>query len=131
MAIKRTNRPEPRQKYARTLVAGRVLRTLAPLMLLFCEHSRAQQAAVSVVSTLQTIAVAPTEQPPTPVYSAPANFEAPNYTHDAASLIFDQSGTIYRIPVTGGTPQPVPMGENMRCNGSHGVSPDGTLLAVS
>ena len=93
--------------------------------------SAQQPAAVKVLSTLQTITVAATEQAPTKVYSADANFEAPNWTRDGSSLIFDENGTVYRVPISGGTPQPVPMGEGMHCNGSHGLSPDGTLLAVS
>lgn len=101
------------------------------MALLIAELSGAGQAPVKVVSTLETIAVAATEQSPTKVYSAHANVEAPNWTRDGANLIFDGDGTIYRVPVGGGTPQPVPMGEGMRCNGSHGVSPDGTLLAIS
>ena len=91
----------------------------------------AQQPAVKVVSTLQTIPVAATGQSPTRVYSANANFEAPNWSRDGVSLLFDQGGALYRVPVNGGTPQPIPMGEDMHCNGSHGLSPDGTLLAVS
>ena len=91
----------------------------------------AQQPAHGVTSTLQTIAAAATEQAPSAVYSAHNNFEAPNWSHDGANLIFDSNGAVFRIPVSGGTPQAIPMGEGMRCNGSHGVSPDGTLLAVS
>lgn len=93
--------------------------------------SSAQQPAPNVVSQLQTIAASSTEQLPKTVYSAPTQFEAPNWSRDGQSLYFDQGGSLFRIPVSGGTPQPVPMGEGMRCNGSHGVSPDGTLLAVS
>ena len=99
---------------------------------LFTAGSRAAgQTANQVTSTLQTIEAAAAEQSPTPVYSAPTQFEAPNWTHDGTSLIFDQNGSVYRIPVAGGTPQPIPMGHLTHCNGSHGVSPDGTLLAVS
>ncbi len=104
---------------------------LTPLTLLVTTLGSAQQPAVKLVSTLQTIAVGATEQQPAAVYSAHTNLEAPNWTRDGGTLVFDQGGTIYRVPVAGGRPQPVPMGEGMRCNGSHGVSPGGTLLAVS
>ena len=111
--------------------ASSPLLMFVPMALLFAAMSGAGQPVVKVVSTLETIAVKATEQTPTKVYSAASNFEAPNWTRDGTSLIFDKGGTIYRLPVIGGTPQPVPMGDGMRCNGSHGVSPDGALLAVS
>lgn len=102
-----------------------------PLVLLHTAPIHAPQSPVEIVSTLQTIAVGTGEQQPTRVYSARTTFEAPNWTHDGASLLFDQNGAIYRVPVAGGTPQLIPMGGGMRCNGSHGLSPDGTLLAIS
>ena len=84
-----------------------------------------------MMSKLQTIGVDRSDHSPTLVYSSPVNIEAPNWTHDGATLLYDSKGSLYRIAVTGGTPQPIPMGDNIRCNGSHGISPDGTLLAVS
>lgn len=103
---------------------------LALLLTSLSSTSKAQQPP-RVISTLQTIAIAPTGQPPAKVYETEANFEAPNWTHDGNSLLFDQAGAIYRIPLAGGTPQPIPMGDLTHCNGSHGLSPDGTQLAVS
>jgi Tol biopolymer transport system component len=35
------------------------------------------------------------------------------------------------VPVDGGTPQPLDIGEATNCNGSHGLSPDGKSLAIS
>ncbi len=114
----------------RASASGTVL-SLTLLALLGTTPGNAQQPPVKVVSTLQTIAPAATAQEPTTVYSAHTNLEAPNWTRDGASLLYNSNGAIYRIPLTGGTPQPIPMGEGMRCNGSHGLSPDGALLAVS
>jgi Tol biopolymer transport system component len=36
-----------------------------------------------------------------------------------------------RISVEGGSPAPVDIGSASKCSGSHGLSPDGTLLAIS
>jgi TolB protein len=35
------------------------------------------------------------------------------------------------VPVTGGTAEPIDTGFATRCNNDHGISPDGTLLAIS
>jgi len=65
------------------------------------------------------------------VYTAQGHFEAPNWTRDGVSLLFDQDGKIMRIPVAGGKPVTVDTGNATQCNGSHGLSPDGKLLAIS
>ena len=83
-----------------------------------------------VVSRLQTIGIEPGSRPTT-VYSEQAYFEAPNWTRDGKSLLFDEGGRIMRISVNGGSPAPVDTGSANKCSGSHGLSPDGTLLAIS
>ncbi len=90
-----------------------------------------QQSRPAVSSTLEIIAVDHADSQPTPVYTADSYFEAPNWTRDGNSLLFDQDGKILTIPVTGGVPAAVQVGLAMRCNGSHGLSPDGKLLAIS
>ena len=85
---------------------------------------------VPVASTLQIVNV-DGEPQVTQVYTQPVRFEAPNWTHDGASLIFNQDGKIMRIPVSGGTPEVVNTGSATRCTGSHGLSPDGKLLAMT
>lgn len=57
--------------------------------------------------------------------------EAPNWSRDGKELFFNSGGRIYRLPATGGTPGPVSMGTCTRCNNDHGLSPDGTQLAIS
>ena len=84
----------------------------------------------SGVSRLQTIGIEPGSRPTT-VYSKQAYFEAPNWTRDGKSLLFDEGGRIMRISVNGGSPAPVDIGSANKCSGSHGLSPDGTLLAIS
>jgi Tol biopolymer transport system component len=81
-------------------------------------------------SRLQTIGIEPGSQLTT-VYSEPTYFEAPNWTRDGKSLLFDETGRIMRISVDGGSPSRVDIGSATKCGGSHGLSPDGTLLAIS
>jgi len=62
---------------------------------------------------------------------APERIEAPNWTPDGKSLIFNSQGRLLRIPVTGGKPETIDTGFANRCNNDHGISPDGTMLAIS
>jgi Tol biopolymer transport system component len=57
--------------------------------------------------------------------------EAPNWTHDGQSLIYNSGGLIYRIPVGGGEPVVVDTGPLAKNNNDHGISPDGTQLIIS
>jgi Tol biopolymer transport system component len=59
------------------------------------------------------------------------HFEAPNWSRDGKELIFNSGGRIFRIAVNGGDPIAVDTGERRRCNNDHGLSPDGTWLAIS
>jgi TolB protein len=88
-------------------------------------------AKPELYSTLQAISLDHDAPRAIIAYSAPGHFEAPNWTHDNKSLIFDQSGRIMTVPVDGGTPQPINTGFPSGCNGSHGLSPDGKWLAIS
>jgi len=65
------------------------------------------------------------------IYMAAEHFEAPNWTRDGASFIFNSNGRIQRLPVTGGEPELIDTGSVTRCNNDHGISPDGTQLAIS
>jgi hypothetical protein len=89
----------------------------------------AAAAASTLYSTLETIAVASTDR--RVVYVAPERFEAPNWMPDGKNLLFNRNGHIEKIPVAGGTPQVIDTGFAIRCNNDHGISPDGTLLAIS
>jgi Tol biopolymer transport system component len=80
-------------------------------------------------STLETISIATSERKT--VYRALEHFEAPNWSRDGKTLLFNKEGKIYTIPVEGGQPQLLDTGEAVKCNNDHGLSPDGKLLAVS
>ena len=82
-------------------------------------------------STLQALSLDPNARRAVVAYTAKGHFEAPNWTRDGKSLIFDQGGRIMTVPADGGTPQPINIGSATGCNGSHGLSPDGKSLAIS
>ncbi len=88
-------------------------------------------STLALYSTLQTIGDDADFRRDAIVWSAQGHFEAPNWTRDGKILIFDQDGKIMTVPAGGVTPQPLDIGDATHCNGSHGLSPDGTLLAIS
>jgi TolB protein len=64
-------------------------------------------------------------------YLAPGRFEAPNWTRDGKAFLFNRNGHIERLGVDGGKPAVIDTGFATRCNNDHGISPDGTQLAIS
>jgi TolB protein len=83
----------------------------------------------TLYSTLETISIESTDR--RVVHVAPERFEAPNWSRDGSFLIFNQSGSLFKIPVEGGTPKQIDTGFANRCNNDHGISPDGIWLAIS
>ncbi|MBC7280990.1 hypothetical protein [Hoeflea sp.] len=57
--------------------------------------------------------------------------EAPNWTPGGGSLIVNGEGRMFRVPLEAPDLIPVDTGHAVQCNNDHGVSPDGTLLAIS
>jgi TolB protein len=87
--------------------------------------------AVALYSTLNTIGDDRDARRAEIIVSTQGHMEAPNWTHDGKTLIFNQDGKIITVPAQGGTPQPLDIGDATHCNGSHGLSPDGQQLAIS
>ncbi len=87
-------------------------------------------AAPVLFSTLQTIPATDGTRREI-VYSERGRFDAPNWTKDNLNLIFNGSGNIFTIPVKGGIPAQIDTGDATGCTGSHGLSPDGKLLAIT
>ena len=91
-------------------------------------------------STLETVLVASTDRRVR--YTAPVHFEDPNWTPDGKALIFDQEGTLQNFVLDNGThpidstisrsttSTPVQTGPETKLNGDHGISPDGSLIAI-
>ena len=80
-------------------------------------------------STLETQDIGSTDR--RVVYVTRGRIEAPNWLADGRSLIYNREGRIHRIPVEGGAPEPIDSGFAARCNNDHGISPDGSRLAIS
>jgi len=81
-------------------------------------------------STLETIAINSGEDRGV-VYLAPGHFEAPNWTRDGKAFLFNREGHIERLAVDSDKPAIIDTGIATRCNNDHGISPDGTQLAIS
>ncbi|CDN54000.1 Periplasmic component of the Tol biopolymer transport system [Neorhizobium galegae bv. officinalis bv. officinalis str. HAMBI 1141] len=66
------------------------------------------------------------------VWQTEALFEAPNWSPDGRYLMLNSEGLIYRLSPDGdGEPEPVDTGFARQCNNDHGISPDGSLIAIS
>jgi TolB protein len=66
-----------------------------------------------------------------PIYTADAVFEAPNWSPDGRSLLFNQDGQLFTIPADGGQPVAIDLKGLGRCNNDKGFSPDGKQIAFS
>jgi TolB protein len=89
----------------------------------------AKAAKPQLFSTLETVAIASKDR--RAVYVTTNHIEAPNWTTDGASFLFNSGGRIYRLPVKGGEPQLIDTGFANRCNNDHGLSPDGQQFVIS
>lgn len=58
-------------------------------------------------------------------------FEAPNWMPDGKKLLFNQDGSLWTIPIEGGTPEKFNTDFANRNNNDHGISFDGKMLAIS
>lgn len=57
--------------------------------------------------------------------------EAPNFTRDGQALLLNGEGLLFSLPVEGGALTQIDTGFARALNNDHGLSPDGTLLAIS
>jgi TolB protein len=83
----------------------------------------------TLYSALEEIAVASMDR--NVVYQTRGRIEAPNWTRDDASLIFNRNGRIERMPANGGPTQILDTGFATQCNNDHGISPNGKELVIS
>ena len=83
----------------------------------------------ALYSTLEVVPVSTTDC--RTVWVGPGRIESPNWTKDGATIVYNSNGRIYRVPAAGGKPEVLDTGFATRVNGHHGISPDGTQLAIS
>ncbi len=57
--------------------------------------------------------------------------EAPNWTPDGSALIVNGEGQLFRVALAGPALRRIDTGHHDRLNNDHGISPDGTMLAIS
>ena len=85
----------------------------------------------TLISTLQTIGIEDNFRRAIVVATGQGRMEAPNWSRDGKTLIFNRDGRIWTISAEGGEATPLNVGAATRCTGSHGLSPDGKWLAIS
>ncbi|MDR3688805.1 MAG: hypothetical protein P4L46_05440 [Fimbriimonas sp.] len=82
-----------------------------------------------LVSTLETIDVETGAR--AVVYTNQEHIEAPNWTPDGLTIVYNGGGHLFRISSLGGEAEVIDTGFAVRCNNDHGISPDGKTLAIS
>jgi TolB protein len=92
-------------------------------------HPAASAAKPTLYSTLETVTIDSADR--RVAYLGKGHFEAPNWTRDGSAFLFNQDGHIERLTVGGDKPAQIDTGLANRCNNDHGISPDGTQLAIS
>ena len=65
------------------------------------------------------------------VYEGSEHFEAPNWSLDGKYLIFNQNGSLYKLPLNSPAPQLIDTDFADQCNNDHGISPQGDKLVIS
>lgn len=82
-----------------------------------------------VESTLETIPIASFDR--RVIYHTQDHIEAPNWSPDGKTLVYNSSGLLYKIPVEGGKPELIPTDFAKKINNDHGISPDGRQIVIS
>jgi hypothetical protein len=102
------------------------LEPLAPL---------ANDAQMTLYSTLQTISVEDQFRRAMVIRSIPAFLQSPNWLAGGKSIYVYENAHVMRIPYldppAGGVPQAIDTGKLVECGGNYGVSPDGKSIAVT
>lgn len=65
------------------------------------------------------------------IHESAGRFEAPNWMPDGKKLLFNEGGSLYMIPVGGGTREKLNTGDVSGNNNDHGISFNRKLLAIS
>lgn len=65
------------------------------------------------------------------IYQSPRSLQAPNWTLDGGSLIYNSNGLLYRYNLKNNTPSVIPSGYATSNNNDHVISFDGKMLAIS
>jgi Tol biopolymer transport system component len=104
-------------------------RAAAVCALLAAAVAAGQERQPMLESRLEVLTIATGEREV--VYSARVHFEAPNWSRDGRSLVFNQEGRLHVLQLDTRQPGVLDSGFATRCNNDHGLSPDGRWLAIS
>ena len=93
-------------------------------------------ATMELYSTLHVIAVDPNVPMDFVIQTGKGQMEAPNWSRDGKTLIFNRAGKLWSVPADEGVggfgeASPIDIGKATDCTGSHGLSPDGKWLAIT
>lgn len=99
-------------------------------------RSAAASGPMALYSTLQTIAIDNNARTASVVLTGEGKMEAPNWSRDGKTLIFNRDGKLWTVPVTESEgslddARQINVGDATDCTGSHGLSPDGKWLAIT
>ncbi|MCW5515933.1 transporter [Muriicola sp. Z0-33] len=96
----------------------------------FSQVIRSQEITKDMVSSsLERINIVSLEREV--LYKTEAHIEAPNWTPDGKTLVYNSDGLLYRISAEGGSPSLINTAFAKRINNDHGISPDGTQMVIS
>ena len=84
---------------------------------------------MKVESTLEILDITTSNR--SVVHHTKNHIEAPNWTPDGRTLIYNSQGLLYKIPVKGGAPEMIPTDFANKINNDHGISPDGIQMVIS
>ena len=93
-------------------------------------------APMALYSTLQTIAIDNNARMAFVIQTGKGQMEAPNWSRDGKTLIFDRAGKLWTVLAAEGDGSiaeatQLDIGNAADCTGSHGLSPDGKGLAMT
>jgi len=88
----------------------------------------AASSAMGVRSAIEVVPVPPSDR--RVAYFTAEHIEAPNWSPDGKFFVFNKNNRLYKM-ATNGEPVLVDTGTLNRINNDHGISPDGTMLAIS
>lgn len=80
-------------------------------------------------STLEILSIGDMNR--TIVFHTTDLIEAPNWSRDGATLLYNSKGHLFTLPVAGGAPAKLDAGALSKMNNDHGYSPDGKWIVVS
>ena len=83
-----------------------------------------QKSTMKIESTLETISIHSFDRQT--IYRTSHHIEAPNWSNDGKTILYNSNGLLYKISVEGGEPDLISTGFAKKINNDHGISPDGT-----